>query len=295
MSEVRVSVVVTNYNYGRYLAGCLDSILNQSYPRFEIVLVDDGSTDDSDQVVARYRDEPRLRTFRQPNGGQARAKNAGIRQARGEFIAFLDADDRWLPEKLEKQVRLFADPQVGVTFTRARFIDADGHPLPADAPGRYLTPRAGAVTSYLFLDNFVPFSSSMVRRACLERFGGFDESLSMGIDWDLWLRLSTGCRFAFVDEPLLDYRVGHAGQMSKKREVRHACSDRIMAAFLEKNQGLLPPAVIRRARAYTCCNRGHYYRRSDPSRARAYYLQALAARPLELAAYQGLLRCLLGR
>ncbi|MBE0598229.1 MAG: glycosyltransferase [Desulfuromonadales bacterium] len=293
MADIRVSVVVTNYNYGRYLAECLDSVLGQSYPDFEIILIDDGSTDHSEQVVARYHGEPRLRAFRQLNGGQAKAKNAGIRLAQGELIAFLDADDRWRPGKLEKQLQRFADPQVGVVFSRARLIDAEGDPLPARPTCRYLTPREGEVTSYLFLDNFVPFSSAMVRRRCLKEFGGFDESLSMGIDWDLWLRLSTRYRFAYIDEPLLDYRVGHPGQMSKKRELRHSCSDRIMARFLEQHPGVLPASVIRRARAYTCCNRGHYYRRSDPVRARGYYLQALAAHPLELAAYNGLLRCLL--
>ena len=107
----RISVVVTCYNYGAYLEGCLSSIMAQSFQDREIIVIDDGSTDDTPQVMARFSETPDLRYIRQANGGQAVAKNAGIRAARGEFIAFLDADDLWEPEKLAKQVRLFADPR----------------------------------------------------------------------------------------------------------------------------------------------------------------------------------------
>jgi glycosyltransferase involved in cell wall biosynthesis len=288
--EKLVSVVVTCFNYGPYLAGCLESILGQTCHSLQILVVNDGSTDNTDEVVAPFLADPRITYVRQENRGQAAAKNAGIALARGEFIAFLDADDRWAHDKLEKQLPLFADPRVGVVYSRSRHIDAEGTAVAVPLPGKYLRPRAGLVTEHLFLDNFVPFSSAVVRRECFDRHGRFDESLPMGIDWDLWLRLSVEYRFAYVDEPLLAYRIGHPGQMSRQAEIRQSCSDRIMGAFLERHPDLVSRRVVRRAMAHTCRNRGAYFQAIDAGRAFAYYRRAITVSPLEWPSYRGLLK-----
>ena len=102
-----VSVIVTCYNYAQYLEGCLRSILNQTYQDFELLIINDGSTDNTDEVVARFLDNEKIRYIKQNNTGQAIATNNGIMAASGELIAFLDADDLWEPTKLEKQVKLF--------------------------------------------------------------------------------------------------------------------------------------------------------------------------------------------
>ncbi len=284
-----VSVIITCYNYGKYLAGCLESVLCQTYRDFEIVIVNDGSTDNTDKVMQKYLPEPKIRYIKQKNSGQANAKNTGIRNAKGDFLAFLDADDLWDSTKLEKQIPYFADPSVGVVYSVAGYIDEDGHSQNFTL-GKYLAPRSGNVTSYLYFDNFVPFSSAMVRKECLEKFGSFDESIKMGIDWDLWLRLSVRYKFAYVDEALLLYRVGHSGQMSKNLEERQRCSDRIMIKFVQGHPNMLPESTIQKAMAYTNRNRGYYYRHIDIRRSNRLYLEAIKCNIKEWGAYRGLIK-----
>jgi glycosyltransferase involved in cell wall biosynthesis len=285
----KLTIVVTCYNYACYVPNCLDSVRAQTFGDYELIFVDDGSTDDSEGAVRPYLGDPRFHYLRRPNGGQAKAKNTGIAQATGELVAFLDADDAWDPRKLEKQLTLFADPAVGVVYSRARYIDEHGAAIDFRLEGKYLRPQRGRVTERFFLDNFVPFSSSVVRRACLEEHGVFDESLRMGIDWDLWLRLSVEHAFDYVDEPLLLYRMGHSGQMSKNLEVRQECSDRIMTRFVERNPGLLPRRVIRRAWAYTYVNRALYFAETDPEKSRAHLRRAIRSSPTFLPAYRSIL------
>lgn len=285
-----VSVVVTCYNYGRYLSGCLDSVLAQTYRNLEIVLVNDGSTDDTDAVVDPYMSLPNFRYIKQKNAGQANAKNTGIRHCDGDFIAFLDADDRWLPEKIARQIALFRDPEVGVVYCLAGYLDEESRSVQYRMQSEYLQPRRGRVTDWLVYDNFVQFSSTVVRRECLDKFGSFDESLTMGIDWDLWLRISTSYRFDYVPEELFRYRIGHSGQMSKNLAERHRCSDLIMKHFLERYPGAVSEAVVRKAASLSCCNRGEYYRQTDRLRSLGYFLKALSYNVAEMRAYKGLVK-----
>jgi glycosyltransferase involved in cell wall biosynthesis len=289
-----VSVVVTCYNYGKFLKGCLDSVLGQSFADFEIILVNDGSTDNTDEVIEEFRGISNIKYIKQVNSGQAKAKNTGIRHATGSFIAFLDADDMWEENKLIKQMPLFSNESVGVVYSRARYINEQGQALDhVHLDGKYLVPVSGSVTNNLFLDNFIPFSSSIVRRDCLERCGVFDESLQMGIDWDLWLRISTVYEFNFVDQPLLIYRIGHAGQMSKNLETRQQCTDRIMSNFLRINRDLISHRTIRKSYSHTYCNRGEYYRAIDKIKSSRFFLKSIWNDPFEINAYKGLLKTFL--
>ncbi len=250
--------------------------------------MNDGSPDNTDEVIAPYLTEPKLTYVKQPNGGQACAKNTGVRHSTGEFVAFLDADDLWAPTKLEKQISLFDDRSIAVVYSRMRLLDRVGALKDYRPPQRYLEPRRGRITNHLFFDNFIPFSSAVVRKACLERHGAFDETLQMSIDWDLWLRLSLFYAFDYVDEPLLIYRQGHEGQMSKSAEVRQRCSDRVMKRFLEENPELLPKSLVRGAWAYSFVNRGEYFREKDLPQSTLFYLRSLKMKPLQVSAYRGL-------
>ena len=282
-----VSIVVTCYNYGKYLSDCISSVLAQAYDDYEIIIVNDGSTDDSHEVVQPFLSDPRIRYIHQENAGQANAKNTGTRNAKGQFIAFLDADDQWHSTKLEKQIPLFEDPKVGVVYSRARYIDERGRDLDLTLTGKYLQPRAGRATNSLIFDNFIPFSSSVVRRECLEQYGSFDESIYMGIDWDLWLRISTKYDFAYVDEPLLFYRLGHSGQMSKNMEKRYRCSDVIMKKFFTLYPDILDKTLISEAFLHTYCGRAYYYSKQGNLRqAVKYNWKALGQNPSRFVLYK---------
>ena len=238
-----VSVIITSYNYGRFLAGALESTLGQTFGDFEVIVVDDGSTDDTSEVVRRYLDDPRVRYLHTEHIGQPGAKNAGIREARSPFVAFLDADDLWLPTKLERQLELFrSDPDLGVTYTRQILIDEEGYELEYKQPILH----QGQVLETLFRGNFVCFSSSMIARRVLDEVGSFDEGIPMSIDYDLWLRVAMRHRFDYVDEPLVKYRTGHAN-LSRRLVERYLIDLGIRQRFLDERGGrnLLDPAVVR--------------------------------------------------
>jgi|WetSurMetagenome_2_1015567.scaffolds.fasta_scaffold00064_36 glycosyltransferase involved in cell wall biosynthesis len=288
-----VSVIISCYNYGGYLADCVESALAQTYKNIEVIVVNDGSTDNTDDVMQRYLSDSRIRYISQKNAGQANAKNTGIKNARGAFLAFLDADDRWEADKLEKQIPLFSDPSVGVVYCRAKYIDQDGREFDYNMTSHYLQPRRGHVTEWLIFDNFIQFSSTVVRKECIDQLGGQDESLNMGTDWDHWLRISTKYRFDFADEQLFYYRMGHTGQMSRNKEERQRCSDRIMATFIKNHPNVLSAQTVRRAYAFTFCNRGEYLRSRDMNKSNRYFMDAVLKNPCDGRAYKGLLKNIL--
>jgi glycosyltransferase involved in cell wall biosynthesis len=281
-----VSVVLATYNYGRYLAGALESALAQTMPDFEIIIIDDGSTDNTKEVTTSYLSDPRVTYHRTDHRGQPAAKNVGIRQARAPLVAFLDADDLWLPSKLEKQLPLFAaDPALGVVHSRRTLMDEQGRPLQFSQPD---LPR-GRVLPQLFRQNFICFSSAVVRRQVFDRVGMFDESLALAIDYDLWLRAAKHYPFDYVDEPLVKYRTGHAS-LSRRTEERLKTAVRIMDRFLDDHGGraLLPPALVRRARAETFYEIALTIRNRSRAAALPWYLRALSVMPAYGLAWQGL-------
>ncbi|NQT82438.1 glycosyltransferase [bacterium] len=211
MGSPTVSVVISTYNYGRFLAEAIDSVLAQTYKDYEIIVVDDGSTDNTREVVQPYTDLPNFIYHVKPNGGQPSALNKGIQLSRGRFIAFLDADDKWLPEKLERQMPLFEGrPQVGVVYCRRALFNEER--VIGDHYSKPL--RSGMVINWLLVDNFVPFASSIVRKECFEKAGPFDPKMKRCNDYDLWLRIALHYEFDFVDEPLHLYREGHVRMSS---------------------------------------------------------------------------------
>jgi len=287
---MHVTVVITCYNYGPFLAGCLRSVLAQTYAAFDVVVVDDGSTDDSAEVVSPFLADPRVRYYYQSNKGQAAAKNVGIVMARGDVVAFLDADDVWMPDKLATQMPLFERAEVGVVYSGIGLIDQEGQAIPFDGPTGYWQYRRGRVTKWLAFDNFVPFSSSMVRRRLFDEHGRFDERLRMGIDWDLWLRLSMSTEFDFVPARLVQYRRGHALQMSKDWDGRVAAADTIFRRFLDAHPDALTSAELRRVRLYNACSRADGYRAASLNRSTALLMRAVRMAPWSTTPYRGLLR-----
>lgn len=228
-----VSVIIPNYNYAAYLGQAIDSVLGQSYPSVEVLVVDDGSTDGSEAVLRGYGD--RIRWFRQSRQGVSAARNRGIQESRGDLIAFLDADDLWRPEKLTRQVELLRDPQVGMVFCGLQRIDAAGRLLEISVEG-----HGGQVLKDIALLRWPGApgigSTALIRKACLDRVGGCDPELSTSADWDLWRRLACHYELAMVPEPLICYRM-HEGSMHRNVE----CFERdMLRAF---SRAFLDPAA----------------------------------------------------
>ena len=213
-----VSIVITAYNYAQYLPLAIRSILNQTCNDYEVIIINDGSTDNTDEVVEEFLANQRVQYIKQKNFGQAAAKNRGIRNSTGEFIAFLDADDLWRKDKIEKQIVLVKNPHIGVVYSKMRIMNSEGE-IKDVQPGRgVFSPQSGKVTDALLVDNFLPFSSVIVRKECLNKIGAFNESYQMGIDWDLWLRISLAYEFAFVDDAgVVDFK---ANLMGDSHEVK---------------------------------------------------------------------------
>jgi glycosyltransferase involved in cell wall biosynthesis len=199
---MRVSAIIPCYNYGKYLAQAIASVLAQTYPVAEILVVDDGSTDNTREVAASFGD--RVRYIYQENQGPSAARNNGIREVTGDWIAFLDADDRWLPEKIELQVKAAEqDAKVALVYTAVSAILPDGRRVEVAAHDpRRLWPR-------LRYTNCVTGSCSatLIRRDVLVAEGGFDESIRGSEDWDLWVRLARKHRFAAVTAPVTHIQV----------------------------------------------------------------------------------------
>lgn len=276
MSKPLVSVVIATYNSGPYLQEAIDSVLRQSIPDLELLVIDDGSTDNTRALVSSVQDE-RLSYTWQANAGQTVAKNHGVRLARGEFIAFCDGDDFWYPNKLELQLpRFAASGDVGVVYSATQLIDEHGKEL-SQPPSEL---HRGKVTEQLFMRNFVPFGTAVVRRECMTRAGGFDESLPMGIDWDLWLRISAHYDFDFVATPTYAYRVW-SGQMSRNWRGRYSCAFRIMQKFVDEHPGRVSARLKRLALADTYANRGRARMHEHPFGAISDGLRAVALDPVQ--------------
>ena len=234
MSETpKVSVVITAYNAARWIEETLDSVLAQTYRDYEVVVVDDGSTDDTQAIVARYA--PPVRYIHQENRGQPAARNVGIRSARGTYVAFVDADDLWLPQKLARQMSLFeSTPNLGLVYSDAYVFDSDSGITQRRVNSVGRLPE-NDIFLPLLMGNFIPSPTPIVRRDALESAGYFDESpdvhMGGGEDWDMWLRIAAHQSAGAISEPLARYRV-HPSSMLQSMDIDAALRGRL--GVLEK-------------------------------------------------------------
>jgi glycosyltransferase involved in cell wall biosynthesis len=208
MNSPRVSITMPVLNGERYIGRALESIAAQTYRDFELIVVDDGSTDRTAACVDAFRDRLRLKRVTHAwNQGIARSVNDGLRQSSGEFIAFLDHDDCWLPEFLETQVRyLDSHPEVGMAHSDYQITDGDDHIVcESVARWRGKTCPSGNVFADLLQESFIVGNSVLIRKPCIARFGGFSEDLPFG-DYHLWMRIARHYQIGYVPKPLTQYR-----------------------------------------------------------------------------------------
>jgi len=198
-----VSVIIPSYNSAPYLPETLDSILSQSYQDFEIIVVDDGSTDNTREVI-----QPFLKYINyvyEKNKGPAPARNTGIRAAKGKFIAFNDSDDTWLPQKLAIQIDYFQNhPEIGLVYTDVILFSEEGIPSPVK-----FEPNSGNGFYRLLLKNYIPTMAVMVKRECFDKVGLFDErpEVEAAEDYDMWLRITRQFQIGYIEQKLAKHRV----------------------------------------------------------------------------------------
>ncbi len=259
MDNALVSIVIASYNMGQYLGTAIDSLLAQTWGNIEVIIVDDGSTDNTPQMMQAYSSNDKVNYIRTENRGQPKAKNLGVKAAKGDFIGFCDADDFWTIDKLEKQMPLFSDESVGIVYSEVSYVDENGNPY--DKPAPYER-HIGNVTEQLLLKNFVPFGTSVIRRQCVEQDGAFDEQFKMGIDWDLWLRYSLNWKFSYCPDKTYIYREW-SGQMSKNYKGRYDFAFRILEHFLGKHGDKLSPKAVKLAWSDMYISRGITYAKAE--------------------------------
>lgn len=204
-----VSIVTPVYNAAQYLAAMLESVQAQTWDSYEHLIIDDCSTDNSREIVRHYQyKDSKIKLLSQvSNRGPSSARNRGISEARGSFIAFLDADDIWMPEKLERQMTVFRNhPEIGIVGTNLSVIDANGNYL-EKARNKY-KPCWGKIDVAEYLLDRIPLATSsvMVRKKCLEKCGMFNESYSLNEDFELWLRIVQQYEVGVLDDVLISYR-----------------------------------------------------------------------------------------
>jgi glycosyltransferase involved in cell wall biosynthesis len=203
-----VSIIVPTYNRAHLIGRAIQSVLNQTYQDFELIVVDDGSADNTEEVVKEFqkKDERIIYIRQEKNKGAAAARNTGIKAAKGEYIAFQDSDDEWLPEKLEKQMKAFdnASSEVGVVYTDMQRINEDGEieywHSPTVIYGSLINPKT---LDYQVVN--IGVQSALIKKECFNGAGLFDEKFPRFIDLELFIRLSKYYHFYHIKEPLVKY------------------------------------------------------------------------------------------
>ncbi|MBD0300672.1 MAG: glycosyltransferase [Tolypothrix sp. T3-bin4] len=198
-----ISVIIPVYNGEITIQETIESVLNQTFTDFELIVIDDGSQDSTLQIVSTIQD-PRIKVFSQPNAGVSTSRNRGLSHATGEFISFIDADDLWTPDKLETQLKaLQENPKAAVAYSWTDYIDESSQPLQGSG---YMSVNGDVYAKLLLIDFIGSGSNPLIRRYALTEVGGFDQSMTPSEDRDLWLRLAARYHFVAVPSPQILYR-----------------------------------------------------------------------------------------
>ncbi len=271
----RISVVIPSYNRAHCIEKAIDSVLEQNVDGIEIILVDDGSTDSTRELVQEKYGE-KVRYFYQENQGIPGARNTGIQNARGDYVAFLDSDDYWRQDKLRQQMALVAEHvEYGLVATCCAKIQQDGSLKERNRQG-----KSGWVLKDLFRANFIRTSSVIIRRDCFDGVGLFDESLKEAEDYDLWMRVAAEYPVGFVNESLTVYLDNPNGVSIDSLVGRLYRLRALEKDYLKKK---VPEKLYKRrlAQNYNRVGR-HYLKRGDRKKGLFYLMKAQRLVPFYL-------------
>ena len=225
-----VTVVTPTFNRDQLIGRAIKSVMNQTYRNWELIIIDDGSTDNTYNVVQEYiKKDQRIHYFYQNNQGQSVARNNGIFQSKGDLIAFLDSDNYWLPDKLSEQIKYWNQyPDYDIVYSDGYVIDEHDNRIPRKLPRRF----SGNILPQLLQKNFVSNNTALAKKGCFLEMGGFDEELTICEDFDLWLRFATRYRFLYHPHRVFCYSID-GPRLSSNTEKAVAANYRILARFFE--------------------------------------------------------------
>lgn len=287
-----MSVIIPAYNAERFIGQAIQSVLDQTYCCHEIIVVEDGSTDRTKEVLKRF--DGTIHCLYQKNKGPSAARNAGIKAAQGEFICFLDADDLWTPEKLEVQLGFMeANPDIALVFSDYEEFNEEGLIFSSFLALKHQTFGACPIMAgpldnafeKLVLENFIPTPTVMVRKSCLEKTGLFDEEIWSVEDRDLWLRISASFRIACIPRIFCKKRV-HQKQVSKQTELALLGKIRVLEKNWKHFPCLVPDLIWRRKLADSYCQLGYLWLQNN-QRGRALKAGILSLKHISLQGVGG--------
>lgn len=249
-----VTIITPTYNRSEFILEAVESVIKQSYPHFEFLIVDDGSTDNTVELLQPYLKDERVRLFQQENRGQSVARNVALADAAGEFICFLDSDNYWPLDKLESQIRIFEKhPEVDVLYGDNVIINEQGKEISRKNMSRY----SGRIAARMIQDNCVAMNTTMARRRCFDEMGGMSGKRRVADDYDLWLRFSARYEFRYEPEYWAWYRVME-DQISSDKTQRFKVNEAIIHDFRREYPEALSTRDFDKGFAHFYIRKGRY-------------------------------------
>ena len=277
-----VTVLIPTHNRQHMISDALESVFAQTYPDFDILVVDDGSTDKTEEVLQPWLSK--IRYEKKENGGPSSARNVGLRQIESEFVAFLDSDDRWEPTFLQSAMKEFSEhPQLGLVTLGCVLM-----PMKIPRPGRPASSVRGDLFLFLFQKNFITTSGTVVRRESLQKVGLFKEELKQNEDYDMWLRIAKDYPISFLKEHPVLYRC-HPQNTSKDILQQLLTLRRVIEVNYDPAR--VPDKILQYRRAEVLTKLGReYLRQSKPTRARLCFRDSIRLYPWKIRVWRDFLR-----
>ncbi len=282
----KISVIIPTYNRRHLLPFAIQSILDQTYTDFEIIVVDDASTDGTKEVLSRFKDK-RIRYIRHgENRGISAARNTGIHASKGDFVAFLDDDDTHLPGKLMSQLNIIesSDLNVGLVYVGIQYVDEYGNPIGISLPSK-------SIWYGLSHSDFIGGQTPLVRKKCFDEIGVFDEDLPYFEDRDMWLRLSDKYKFTFVKAPLARIRQ-HSGRITRNYTRQLEGLERFHLKHSSRIALATPDVRNNIWFGYHCHKAEIFNNHNRTQEARQEIIRAIKLKPFAIASYKQLVCCL---
>jgi len=277
-----VSVIIPTYNRAIFLVEAINSVLEQTYKKYEIIVIDDGSTDSTSEIIKQFGNK--IRYFYQENGGPSAARNAGIKNAKGDLVAFIDSDDVWLPDKLSQQVQLFDENhRLGLVSSAYYSCDSNLNINRIIKDDRLTNKKY--IMKKLFIRNIFPTPTVLVKRECFEKVGLFNESYGFAEDWEMWVRIVLEYDLAYIKTPLCRCRRHNSSITYQKQEENFNDWMKVIKENFkrgnERDSRIYHNVLLRKAMSWYYMNVSYHYScKSDIGNEMKYLTKSLMEWPL---------------